>query len=131
MSKKSQQVDSTNPDQEFIDSHDGFTREQIYEYPGTPLLMKIYIEDKYKIFKNPDVNFDELKQKVKDNNFYCPSKIGKSKENYCMCEQFLMSDCEGPCQCGLYIKKLRDNDSFEKVRVASLKRQNNKSLFKE
>ena len=63
MSKK---VEVTNVDQDFIDSHEGFTREQVFEYPTTPLLMKIYLEDKYMIFKNPDVNFDELKQKVKD-----------------------------------------------------------------
>lgn len=129
MSKKSQ-VAATNPDQDFIDAHEGFTREQVFEYPKTPLLMKIYIEDKYMVLKNPDIKFDELKQKIKDNNFYCLSKP-KSKDNRCMCEQFLMSDCEGPCQCGLYTKKLRDNDSFEKIRVASLKRQSGKSLFKD
>ena len=60
MSKK---VEVTNIDQDFIDSHEGFTREQVFEYPTTPLLMKIYIEDKYMVLKNPDVNFDELKQK--------------------------------------------------------------------
>lgn len=126
MSKK---VEVTNIDQDFIDSHEGFTREQVFEYPTTPLLMKIYIEDKYMVFKNPDVNFDELKQKIKDNNFYCLSKP-KSKDTHCMCEQFLMADCEGPCQCGLYTKKLRDTESFEQVRVASLKRQSGKSMFK-
>ena len=99
MSKK---VEVTNVDQEFIDSHEGFTREQV---------------------------FDKLKQKVKDNNFYCLSKP-KSKGTRCMCEQFLMADCEGPCQCGLYTKKLRDTESFEQVRVASLKRQSGKSMFK-
>ena len=64
MSKK---VEVTNVEQDFIDSHEGFTREQVFEYPTTPLLMKIYLEDKYMIFKNPDVNFDEIKRKVKDN----------------------------------------------------------------
>lgn len=123
----------TKEEQKYIDDHDGYSREDVWEMPSTPLLREIYIEDKYYVKKNPAIeDWDALKQKIRDNGHYCISKKDKILENQCMCKEFKNADCEGPCTCGLYIKELRDDKSFEKMRVTSLKRRDGKPLgFKE
>lgn len=102
-----------------------FTDEQLYEMPTTPKLIEIYMEDKYFVKKNPDVDFDSLKAKLNDNCHYCLSKKSKIKENRCMCEEFRNTDCEGPCSCGLYIKELKPESEFKKSRMDTLSRGKN------
>jgi len=45
-----------------------------------------------------------IREAVKENEGYCPCKIFKTKENKCMCQDFVNSKELGPCYCGLYIK---------------------------
>lgn len=45
----------------------------------------------------------EIKQKLKENNGYCPCSLFKTKDTKCMCKEFKEQDI-GECQCGLYVK---------------------------
>jgi len=45
----------------------------------------------------------EIRQKLKENDGYCPCQIEKKPETKCMCEDFRKMD-SGECHCGLYIK---------------------------
>ena len=45
----------------------------------------------------------EIRQKLKDNNNYCPCKLVKNEDTKCMCKEFRTQE-EGECHCGLYIK---------------------------
>ena len=57
-----------------------------------------------KIRQNPDKEFvAEIKQRLKENNGYCPCSLIKSEDTKCMCKEFREAD-EGMCHCGLYIK---------------------------
>lgn len=59
-----------------------------------------------KITLNPDKEYvSEIKRKLKENGGYCPCKLTKTKENHCMCKEFIdliESGNEGYCHCGLY-----------------------------
>ena len=44
-----------------------------------------------------------VRQKLKQNDEYCPCKLVKNDETKCMCKQFLESG-SGMCECGLYEK---------------------------
>lgn len=46
---------------------------------------------------------DNVREKLKQNNGYCPCRIQKIPENKCMCKEFLEQE-EGECHCGLYVK---------------------------
>lgn len=46
---------------------------------------------------------NEIRQKLKDNNGYCPCKLVKNADTKCMCKEFRDME-EGECHCGLYIK---------------------------
>lgn len=46
---------------------------------------------------------DEIRQKLKENDGYCPCKIIKNKDTKCMCKDF-RNQISGECHCGLYIK---------------------------
>lgn len=53
---------------------------------------------------NPNTNLvNEIRQKLKDNNGYCPCKLVKNADTKCMCKEFRDME-EGECHCGLYIK---------------------------
>lgn len=57
-----------------------------------------------KIKENTDkqlVNF--IKQKLKENDGYCPCKLDKIAENKCICKEFIEQPV-GLCHCGRYIK---------------------------
>lgn len=57
-----------------------------------------------KIIQNPDKEFvAEIRQKLKENNGYCPCSLIKSEDTKCMCKEF-RETYEGMCHCGLYIK---------------------------
>ena len=48
----------------------------------------------------------EIKQRIKDNNGYCPCKLLKNEDTKCMCKEFreMIDNGEiGMCHCGLYI----------------------------
>lgn len=46
----------------------------------------------------------EMRQKLQDNDNYCPGKKEKNPETKCICKEFLESDKTGYCSCGLYRK---------------------------
>ena len=45
----------------------------------------------------------EIKQRIKDNNGYCPCRLLKNEDTKCMCKEFRDQE-EGECHCGLYVK---------------------------
>jgi hypothetical protein len=46
---------------------------------------------------------NEIRQKIKENDGYCPCAIQKTEDTKCMCKEF-REKTEGECRCGLYIK---------------------------
>lgn len=46
-----------------------------------------------------------VRQKLKENDFYCPCKIQKTEDTKCMCEEFRQQE-SGECECGLYFKEV-------------------------
>lgn len=46
----------------------------------------------------------EIRQRIKDNNGYCPCKILKNDDTKCICKEFLEQQ-SGECHCGLYYKE--------------------------
>lgn len=46
----------------------------------------------------------EIRQRIKDNNGYCPCKILKNDDTKCICKEFLEQE-SGECHCGLYYKE--------------------------
>ena len=58
-----------------------------------------------KIRSNPNKEFvKEIREKLKENDGYCPCKIVKTKDTKCICKEFIEQGL-GPCHCGLYIKE--------------------------
>lgn len=57
---------------------------------------------------NPDKEYvDLIKQRLKENDGYCPCRTSKTEDTKCMCKEF-KEQSEGECHCGLYIK-IKDN----------------------
>lgn len=57
-----------------------------------------------KIIVNPDKELvDIIRQKLKENDGYCPCRIYKNEDTKCICKEFKEQD-SGECHCGLYIK---------------------------
>ena len=46
---------------------------------------------------------EKIRQKLKENNNYCPCKLLKTPDTKCMCKEFREQE-EGFCHCGLYYK---------------------------
>ena len=46
---------------------------------------------------------DLIRQKLKENDGYCPCRTVKNEDTKCICKEFLEQE-EGECHCGLYIK---------------------------
>lgn len=58
-----------------------------------------------KIRSNPNKELvKEIREKLKENDGYCPCKIVKNKDTKCICKEFIEQGL-GPCHCGLYIKE--------------------------
>ncbi len=58
-----------------------------------------------KIRSNPNKELiKEIREKLKENDGYCPCKIVKTKDTKCICKEFIEQGL-GPCHCGLYIKE--------------------------
>lgn len=49
----------------------------------------------------------EIRQRIKDNNSYCPCRLLKNEDTKCMCKEFREQE-EGECHCGLYVKIKED-----------------------
>lgn len=57
-----------------------------------------------KIIVNPDLNIvNDIRNKLKENEGYCPCRLNKTPDTKCMCKQF-REQVSGMCHCGLYIK---------------------------
>lgn len=60
-----------------------------------------------KVVINPDKNFvKEFREKLKENNGYCPCSLIKNEDTKCMCKKFreqIATGISGECHCGLYI----------------------------
>lgn len=60
---------------------------------------------KMQIKVNPDtMKAKEIREKVKENDGYCPCSLFKNEDTKCPCKEFLESQELGECHCGLYIK---------------------------
>ena len=58
-----------------------------------------------KIYTNPNKEtVTYIRNKLKENDGYCPCKLSKIPDNKCMCKDFLEIE-EGECHCGLFIKE--------------------------
>lgn len=66
------------------------------------------IMKKIKIVLNSNKELvEEIKQKLKDNDGYCPCRLFKTPETKCMCKEFKEQE-EGLCHCGLYLKLIME-----------------------
>lgn len=46
---------------------------------------------------------NEIRQRLKENDGYCPCSLEKNEATKCMCLDF-RNQANGQCHCGLYIK---------------------------
>ena len=62
---------------------------------------------KVKVTTNPDKELvSEIREKLKENDGYCPCKIVKTDDTKCMCKEFreMIERGEvGECHCGLFV----------------------------
>ena len=47
-----------------------------------------------------------MRERIKENDGYCPCKLEKNEDTRCMCKEFLEQQKDGWCHCGLYYKKI-------------------------
>lgn len=45
-----------------------------------------------------------IKEKLKENNGYCPCRLIKNEDTKCMCKEFRESPVGSTCHCGLFVK---------------------------
>lgn len=45
-----------------------------------------------------------VRQRLKDNDGFCPCRLIKNEDTKCMCKEFLEQSEPGECHCGLYYK---------------------------
>ena len=65
-----------------------------------------------KINVNPDKEYvSKIRQKLKNNNNYCPCQIIKSEDTKCMCKMFREQKENGYCHCELYYKTIEEGDN--------------------
>ena len=60
-----------------------------------------------KIIQNPnkeEVNY--IKEKIQENDGYCPCQLEKNEATKCICKKFLNQKEVGWCHCGLYYKDI-------------------------
>lgn len=58
------------------------------------------------IFNNDRELVNIIKEKLKENDGYCPCKLIHNTDNKCMCKEFkdmIKQGIQGECHCGLYI----------------------------
>lgn len=51
---------------------------------------------------------EQMREKIRANNGYCPCVIDKTPDTKCMCKEFRMMK-SGTCHCGLYIKEIQED----------------------
>ena len=60
-----------------------------------------------KVNTNPDKDIvKEIRDKLKENDGYCPCRIFRTEDTNCMCKEFremIDNGKTGMCHCGLYI----------------------------
>lgn len=60
-----------------------------------------------KIITNPDKGFvKEFREKLKENDGFCPCSLIKNDDTKCMCKEFreqIANGVAGECHCGLHI----------------------------
>lgn len=60
---------------------------------------------KLKVKIADDLQFVKImRQKIKENEGYCPCQVQKNEDTKCMCKAFKDQKTEGWCHCGLYYK---------------------------
>ena len=58
-----------------------------------------------RIIVNSDVELvKNIREKLKENDGYCPCRLSKTPDTKCMCKEFLEQVEPGECHCGLYVK---------------------------
>ena len=68
----------------------------------------IVISSRVKISLNDDVEHVKLiRQKLKENDGYCPCQLEKTPDTKCMCKLFREQTEDGLCHCGLYKKEFK------------------------
>ena len=61
-----------------------------------------------KITLNPDTEFVKtMREKLKENQGYCPCKMIKTDDTECMCKEFREQKISGYCHCNLYYKEIK------------------------
>lgn len=58
---------------------------------------------KIKLSDNKEL-VSQIKQKLKDNQGYCPCRLTKSEDTKCPCKEFREQTELGACHCGLLCK---------------------------
>lgn len=62
------------------------------------------------IKQNSDIEYvNKVREKLKENDYYCPCRIEKNDDTKCMCKEFreqLERQEEGLCHCGLYLAEV-------------------------
>ena len=48
---------------------------------------------------------ETIRQKLKDNEGFCPCRLVKNEDTKCMCKEF-REQADGVCHCGLYVKEI-------------------------
>ena len=62
-----------------------------------------------KITVNKDKEFVlNIRNKIKENQGYCPCSIIKSDDTKCICKEFINTQESGWCHCGLYYKNMEE-----------------------
>lgn len=56
------------------------------------------------VVNNDESLVNSIRQKLKDNDGYCPCRLVKNEDTKCMCKDFIKCNDPGPCHCGLYVK---------------------------
>lgn len=59
---------------------------------------------KIKLSNNKEL-VEKIKQKLKDNDNYCPCRLIKNEDTKCPCKEFREQEEPGECHCGLYYKE--------------------------
>lgn len=60
---------------------------------------------KFKVKLNSDLDIvNEIKERLKESGGYCPCVVQHTDDYKCQCKDFIESEQEGECFCGLFEK---------------------------
>ena len=57
---------------------------------------------------------EEIRQRLKENDGYCPCRIEKNEDTKCMCKEFREQE-DGECHCGLFVKTKEEQPIPKKI----------------